>query len=169
MRTRAHQLAFAAIASMAIALHAGAQQRTVSVDFPVSAVVPPNCVVLLSALSFGTYDPLAANSTNHADAAADLILTCTKNARVTIELDRGQHAANGAPTRIMSGSGSELNYEIYRDAARTQVWGTGADALKFVSQGVARSQRLSVYGRIPAGQDVPAGTFGDLVTATVDF
>ena len=59
-----------------------------------------------------------------------------------------------------------LNYDLYADAARTIVWGTGADG-----QTLPRTTNGSttLYGRIFAGQDVDAGFYFDLITVTFNF
>ena len=41
--------------------------------------------------------------------------------------------------------------------------------LQYVSEGIHKPQQLTVYGRIPPGQEVASGVYTDVVTATVDF
>ncbi len=52
--------------------------------------------------------------------------------------------------------------------ARTAIWGTGADAQVHVLLGT-QSGSVTVYGRIPAGQVVPEGTYTDTVNITLTF
>ena len=70
-------------------------------------------------------------------------------------------------------NGSEpLNYNLYRDAARTAIWGDGTGGTQVYSDPrTPRNQNvtLTVYGRIPAGQDVSVGTYTNTVTATINF
>ena len=61
-----------------------------------------------------------------------------------------------------------MNYGIFRDSARTQNFGQGSDA-RMLTLTAAGSGNVSVYGRIPAGQAVPAGTYTDTVVITLDF
>lgn len=69
--------------------------------------------------------------------------------------------------------GSEiLNYNLYRDSTRSTIWGDGTGG----SQTYTRSNpplnqniNVNVFGRIPAGQDVSAGSYGATVTATIFF
>jgi len=60
-------------------------------------------------------------------------------------------------------------FKICGDAARTQRWGstTGVDTLPGTGTGAAQS--ATVYGRVPAGQVVPAGNYADVITVTVTY
>jgi spore coat protein U-like protein len=143
-------------------------QATAKLD--VSALVTPNCRMTLTPLSFGTYDPLGANASQELDATATLQLTCTRNSIATIAMDQGQNAANSAAARRLASGDQRLDYEIYRDANRTQAWSIGSNAVRYTSTaGINAVNQLTVYGRIPPGQEVAAGTYNDVVTATVDF
>ena len=53
----------------------------------------------------------------------------------------------------MSSGTNRLNYQIYRNAVRNAIWGTGADAHGVVLIGT-QSGTVTVYGRIPASQIV---------------
>jgi spore coat protein U-like protein len=141
-----------------------------SAKMDVSALVSPNCRMTLTALSFGNYDPLGANASQELDATATLSLTCTRNSAATIAMDLGQNPAFGGLSRRLASGDQRLDYQIYRDAARTQAWSAGTSALRYVSTtGITSTNQLTVYGRIPPGQEVASGTYSDVVTATVDF
>ena len=143
-------------------------QATVKMD--VSALVTPNCRMTLTALSFGTYDPLGPNASQELDATATLSLTCTRNSIATVAMDQGQNPAGGGLSRRLAAGDQRLDYEIYRDAARTQAWSAGSSAVRYISTaGITSTNQLTVYGRIPPGQEVASGTYSDIVTATVDF
>ncbi len=136
----------------------------------VTALITPNCRMTLTPLNFGDYDPLGANSSQELDATATVTLTCTLNSVATITIDGGQHPAGSNLSRQLASTDQRLSYEIFRDAARTQVWASGSNALRYVSlTGISSASELTVYGRIPPGQEVAAGSYNDVVTATVDF
>ena len=60
-----------------------------------------------------------------------------------------------------------LAYDIYRDAAGTQRWGTGpGDALTGVSS--ANPQVLTAYARTASAPASP-GQYDDVVTVTLSF
>jgi spore coat protein U-like protein len=71
----------------------------------------------------------------------------------------------------MTGGGTNLlGYELYKDASRTQRWGT--DPAERYDAGVAPSRDprdFIVYGRVPGAQDVPEGSFLDTILVTVQF
>ena len=132
----------------------------------VQSSVAPNCRVAVSDLSFAAYDPLVIHASSGLDASAILTVTCTKGISVNVLVNDGSHESAGI-RRMASGS-QNLSYELYRDASRSSRWERG-NALALRAEGVFTPTRLGVYGRIPAGQVVPAGSYSDTVTATVDF
>jgi spore coat protein U-like protein len=64
-----------------------------------------------------------------------------------------------------------LNYALYKDAARTQVWGTGmaGGATLTYNSASKASTNLTVYGTVPGGQDVTVGSYSDVVVATINY
>ncbi|HUJ14353.1 MAG TPA: spore coat U domain-containing protein [Thermoanaerobaculia bacterium] len=138
-------------------------------SFTITAAVPAECTVSTSALNFGGYDPVVANSATPKDGTATVDVYCTKGALASVALDTGSHAS-GSTRRMLGSSGDFLNYELYRDASRTTVWnstnidtGTSASRLTPINGG------FTVYGRIPAGQDVSVGNYSDTVLVTVSY
>ena len=70
------------------------------------------------------------------------------------------------------GSGSDfLNYSLYKDAARTQVWGTGLAGGTTLTYNSAskNSVAITVYGTVPQAQDVTVGAYTDTVVATINY
>jgi spore coat protein U-like protein len=63
----------------------------------------------------------------------------------------------------MVASGNYLNYKLFSDSTRNTEWTTAA-TIPGVDVGT-----VSVYGRIPAGQNQPAGSYTDTVVATITF
>jgi spore coat protein U-like protein len=148
----------------------GLADGSATAHMDVTALVTPNCRMTLTPLSFGNYDPLGANATGELDATATLSLTCTRNSIATIAIDQGQNPAGGNLTRRLASGDQRLDYQIYRDAARTETWSVGENAVRYVSTaGISSTNQMMVYGRIPSGQDVAGGSYNDVVTATVDF
>ena len=94
-------------------------------------------------------------------------MVCTRGAQDAIIIDSGRHSSGS--NRALSGGTQHVSYQLYRDEGRTQVWASSGSALQFVSNGVARPEQVTVYGRIPPGQEVQSGVYTDVVTATVDF
>ncbi|MGY0611665.1 MULTISPECIES: Csu type fimbrial protein [unclassified Luteimonas] len=135
--------------------------------FLARATVPNRCVISTATnLSFGAVPGLI--GTNR-DRNSSVTMTCTGRTAWNMALDQGQNAA-GAARRMRRGtSGDYVGYELYRNAARTQRWGAtpGVDTVQ--GTGTGGAQTLTVFGRVPAGQAVPAGAYRDVVTVTVTY
>jgi len=152
-------------ASLVVAMTAQAGSNTSRLE--VSAVVVADCRIVTSDLAFADYDPLLGHATQQLDGAARMTMVCTRGAQAAIIIDSGRHTTGS--NRALSGGTQHVSYQLYRDEGRTQVWASSGSALQFVSNGVARPEQVTVYGRIPPGQEVQSGVYTDVVTATVDF
>lgn len=82
--------------------------------------------------------------------------------------------APGPYGRRMNSGGHLLEYNLYKDAARTDVWGDGSfGATPLVN--VFRNNRFVVvgnhlvYGRIPPLLDPASGSYNDVVDVTIEF
>ena len=126
-----------------------------------------HCSISATSVSFGSYDVFASTPT---DTTGTVSFTCSGNADVTITLSKG--ASSSYNPRTLNGGADTLNYNLYKDAARTTVWGDGTGSTSTHTQTNVpnnTAQNLTIYGRIPASQDVRAGTYNDSVTVTIDF
>lgn len=141
-----------------------------SAQFNVTATVVQNCTISANALAFLNYDPVVANATaaQNLDATSTLTVACTKGAQsVTIGLDQG---TSGTRTMSDPASSGSLTYQLYSDTNRTTVWGNTAGSTVGYSPVSKAAVAVTVYGRVPGGQDVPVGTgYLDKVTATINF
>ena len=144
----------------------------------ISATVVANCTITTSsAIAFGNYDPVAANAATPLDATGTLSVACTKGSPgVKIALATGTNPSGGstctAPARNMNNGANLLAYALYQDSGRTQTWGCDTSASgNAVSYNPASKAAvaMTVYARIPAGQDIPAGAYADTVVATISF
>lgn len=124
--------------------------------------------------AFGPYDDSSAAPT---DTATSVVANCARNggpANITVTLQIGPSATSGTVAgRQMASGGDRMNYNLYRDAARSAVWGqtAGVDALSVGLNGIpnngTKNVTFVIYGRIPALQNVSAGGYSDSVTITV--
>lgn len=168
-------LALAAAAFMGTA-NAGPSPQTG--NFNVTANVAGSCVITATpTLAFGAYDPTEVNNTTALDGQSSISVRCTRGTVATVALGQGGNPATGstcvAPLRQMASGAERLRYDIYQTAARTTVWGcqtgAGANTQGFTSTSSLTPTVLQTFGRIPAGQDVPTGSFSDTVQVTVTF
>ncbi|MDX2236267.1 MAG: spore coat U domain-containing protein [Hyphomonadaceae bacterium] len=156
----------AACAVVAPAAIPSAHAATASDTMTVTATVVQSCQVVANDLSFGAYNPIA---TTDLDATTTLDVTCTSGTGYIVSMDAGVGSGATIATRKMTSSGNTLNYSLYRNAARTQVWGqtSGTDTVSGTGTGAVQS--LTVYGRAPAAQAAPPGSYSDTVTVTVTY
>ncbi len=158
----------------ALAVQAGPSPQTGTLN--VTASVAKSCSITgTSNVAFGAYDPADTNFATPLDASGNVTVRCTKNTTYDIALGQGANAASGstcvAPLRQMASGGERLSYNLYSNAARTSVWGCDAsnDVTNTETVGPSSPDTITVYGRIPAGQDVADGSYSDTVTVTVTF
>jgi len=117
-------------------------------------------------MAFGTAQVLGSNI----DVTATVSPTCTNTTPYTISLDVGSGAGATVAARRMTGPASAtVAYSLYRDAARTLVWGvtSGTDTVAGTGNGTA--QPITVYGRVPPQSSSAPGGYTDVVTATVTY
>lgn len=153
-------LSIAALAACSGITHADDDTDT----FTVSATVLATCEVSANDLSFGDYDPVAAT---HLDASTTLSVTCTNGTPYQVALELGPGATTAA-RRMLDGS-EVLNYTLYRDAARTQLWGQTNGSNTLAGSGSGSAATIDVYGRVPMQQAAPSGTYEDTITVKVEW
>ena len=128
------------------------------------AAVPAGagCSMGIINVVFGTYNTLSASSL---DGAGSVGVTCDVTSSFQVALSKGQ--GSFAARQLQSGV-NVLYYNLYTDALRSLIWGDGTAGTTLVS-GSGTSVMYTVYGRIPGGQNLPAGSYGDSITVTLDF
>lgn len=142
---------------------AGGTATTLS---PITArlVINPNCTISAAPLDFGTVTAITT-----LNAATNLSATCTLNAPYTIALNGGSVAGNVNARQMRLGAGpNTITYQLYRNAARTQVWGNTAGSM-VTGTGSGVAQSISVFGRVTPQGPKPPGTYQDTITATITF
>jgi spore coat protein U-like protein len=131
-----------------------------------------SCSTSTSGLSFGTYDPFA---TLPDDATATVTVNCALFAAwpgsVDISLSKGS-SGNFAQRTLKNGA-TTLNYNVYTTSSRNQVLGDGSGGTLPITINFAGilnlAQNLTLYGRIPAQQNVRVGTYTDTLIVTITY
>jgi spore coat protein U-like protein len=67
-----------------------------------------------------------------------------------------------------AGNTARVPYALYRNSARTQNWGSTIGSDTQAGTGNGAVQPLVVYGQV-ASTNYPAGSYSDVVTATVTW
>ncbi|NII09425.1 spore coat protein U domain-containing protein [Oleiagrimonas sp. C23AA] len=158
----------ASLFSIGVAVSGAVYAATSSTTFTVNATVQSNCTISATNVDFGIYDP---NAGSPSDTSSTLSVLCTNGTPYTVALDAGSNAGSTVANRHMvSENGDQLTYDLYTDASHTSLWGDGNSGTDTVSaSGSGGSQAITVYAEIPNGQTVPAGSYSDSVTATLNY
>lgn len=144
--------------------------------FALSCMLPDvaqaiQCRITVSPISFGIYMPLTPTSV---DVIGQFDVRCqAQPGSFTIIVGPGISGDQLART-LSAGGPDLLDYNIYTDAARTQIWGDGTPPT-FLMSGVRPSAgrptfyNYPIYGRIFANQAPNAGIYNDNLLVTVLF
>jgi spore coat protein U-like protein len=124
-------------------------------------------------VAFGGYDAAADTDSS---GYVDVQCTCTPvgdctDLPYTLEIQAGA-SASLSPRRMERSGGTEtLDYHLYRDSNRTLVWTTGPNALgrTYGALQFESPQQSIVYGRIPSGQHVRPGSYGETPTVSLIY
>lgn len=131
-----------------------------------AAPAAAQCSLSTTGVSFGLYDAL---SPTPLASTGSITWSCPPNRIIELHLGTGG-SGTFVPRRMASGA-EHLSYNLFLDAAGTQIWGDGTGGTSIFSidtgQGGGRSRTVTIYGRIPAQQDVAAGVYADTVVATL--
>ncbi len=139
-----------------------------------------SCSVAATGVAFGDYDIVLATPN---DSTGDVTVTCSYvppggATGVNIQASLSTGVSGSYSPRQMAFGPARLNYNLYRDAARTSIWGNGLSGTAIatdsftVGPGVGNGTRIAqfpVYGRVPALQTVATGDYSDTIVVTVTF
>lgn len=139
-----------------------------------------DCTVSATSANFGDYNTMG-NAHNRSGivtivvfCSSTVLLQGNETVNYTLMINGGLSGNPGQ--RGMSNTGHMLSYNLYSDAALTQVWGDGAGGT-FVVTGTmmltpgrpTASAAHTAYGIIPYGQNVASGQFSDLLSVTLIY
>jgi spore coat protein U-like protein len=125
-----------------------------------------NCTIATTPVAFGDYNVL---SPTPKTTTGTVTYQCTLGASLVVTLGRGSSAT--FDPRTMKNGAETLNYNLYRDATYQTIWGDGTGGTQSYSalMTLLLPVTVTVYGRVPAGQNVAAGGYTDSVLATIIF
>ena len=128
-----------------------------------------SCSVSVTPVTFGTYNVFTPTAL---DSTGTIVYQCSPSARnIWITVSRGVGGTFTA-RQMLSLTSDRLEYNLFRDAARTTIWGdfSGGTSGHYDRDPPNNAPvEVPIYARIPAGQDVQAGLYGDYVTVTINY
>ena len=144
---------------------------------PALATGAVSCSVTATGPLFGIYNPLSATPTY---ANGQILASCTllSGGATTVNLvsSYSTGASGSYALRTMISGANKLNYNLYFDAAYTQIRGdgtggsqTGGASLALSPGNPTQTAMGTIYGRIPASQDVAAGAYVDTIVVTITY
>lgn len=130
-----------------------------------TAALAQSCSVAATPLNFGTY---TSSTTSAHDTTAYVTVNCSGIfASHVIQLNAGANSGGSFSNRRMSDGRDYLVYQLYDNTGRTTVWGNGSGGTATISMN--SSGTATIYGRLPAKQNVSAGAYADTILVTVSF
>lgn len=135
------------------------------VPFTVTANNSSSCSVSATTLDFGNRGVLDANI----DATNQITVTCSSAVPYTVSLNGGSTGASDPTQRKMSLGPTQITYGIYRDAGRSQPWGSTIGTNTVAGTGTGSAQVLTGYGRVPPQTTPAPGTYTDTIVVTVTY
>jgi spore coat protein U-like protein len=137
-------------------------------------IVWSQCTVGATPITFGNYDIF---SIYPVDTTGTITVNCISDV-VRAMLTAGVSQTSGVfnPRQMKRLGGTDLlNYNIFTDASRTSIFGsgtggtTGIELRRPPGKPAPWSQMINIYGRIPTGQDISVGSYSDTLTFTITW
>lgn len=158
------QAAIGVAAALALVPLQGSDAGTSTATLSVGVTVVSNCKVSASSLTFANY---VSGQPDNSDTTTTISYSGCPSESLKFELNDGNNA-QGNYRGMRSSAGAVLAYQLYRNSGYTALIGSGSSAVNFTAP-ASGSGTVSVYGRIPANQSVPAGSYSDTVAVTMTF
>ncbi|MDE2434651.1 MAG: spore coat protein U domain-containing protein [Sphingomonadales bacterium] len=154
-----------ALAAAGVLAAAPAHARRATYTMPASVTVINGCTISALPLIFNVPVPTNLN----VDSSTTITAKCTPNIPFTIDIDTGLYG-NGINRRVYNATAKAyINYDVYRDPPRSQVWGTGGAKNVSGNSGLTGLVVLPVYGRLASSTKLQAGNYRDTLTVTISF
>lgn len=127
------------------------------------------CTTSATTLAFGVYNGTSGAAT---DSVGTVSVQCQALVALSIPYTVGLSAGSSgtfANRRLRNGTNG-LDYQIYSNVGRSQVWGDGTGGAPAVNGSILLTvgnlsllSTLSAYGRIAGRQNVPGGVYTDTI------
>jgi spore coat protein U-like protein len=128
--------------------------------------LPPasTCGVSTALVTFGSYDALSGSP-----------VTAAGNVQVSCQLLSGS-VAQVVAFDVGLSTGGSLGYNLYSDGGMATIWGDGTGgtqqqggAIIALLVGTPVVANYTIYGKVPASQQVKGGSYSDTITVSMSF
>ena len=159
-------LTLLATASLAMTAPLTGWSATKTATFTVQATVISDCSIISAPnINFGNVGVMTANL----DITSTLTVSCTPGTTYSLLLDGGSVAGSSVSNRLMAQGASTLQYQLYSDSGRTQVWGVTQGTDTQGGTGTGTNSVYTIYARLPPQATPPVGVYSSTVTATISY
>ena len=125
-------------------------------------------------VAFGNVKSMAPNDQN---TVGTVSVTCTSVGVETVNFSLGLSTGRSGTfvrRQMQFGAQAQYDYQLYLDAARTQVWGDGTGGSQLLRgsmnlRGNTVRQDFAVYGRVFARQAILVGNYADNLLALLNY
>jgi spore coat protein U-like protein len=124
-----------------------------------------DCTFTVTTMSFGAYDVFA---TSPLDSVATITYSCIVPA-ASPSISASAGSAGTYSPRKMAGPGGNLSYNLFVDSGRASVFGDGTGGTSTIAPSIGANLTATIYGRVPARQNLSIGAYSDSVTLTLMF
>ena len=127
-----------------------------------------SCDLSATGVSFGQYSGSQLTNTG------SIVVHCTGTGSTTYRMSLSTGSGTYAD-RVMTTGSNKLSYNLYKDSARSQIWGDGSGGSTTVTGQINMGFQssitftITVYGKVPV-QSLPApGSYSDLILVTMIY
>ena len=133
-----------------------------------------SCDLQVPAMSFGSIDILGEMPADRSLGSIDVICRNSGIVDAVVPIRIAVSAGSGgidSQRRMAGPGGSSLEYNLFRDASRTQLWRTSGNLVRAINVGAKQQASLPspVFGRLYGPRDARPGGYTDWLTVTLDF
>ena len=151
------------------------KRTTVALSVTIMLVLPlpalallDHCTISTVGVAFGNYNVFSPTALTSNGSVTYSCVGIGSNS-ITIDLSQG----NGTyAVREMRRGTEPLGYNLYLNAGATQIWGNGTGGSQRygpIDPPNNQNVTVTIFGRIPPGQDVTIGNYTDTIVATINF
>lgn len=124
------------------------------------------CNLSIVSVNFGSYDAFTSSPNV---VTGQITETCDTGLPFVIKIAPGENSGGSFhPRKMISSRGDTLSYNLYRDSTHNEVLGDGTGST-FTLTGIGGFKSFTVYGHIPAGQNVIPGAYSDSAVVTIEW